>query len=113
MDFSSLPATLVSAFLVTFVTVVIPSPSTVVASRYGVTEGARAAAAFLSAVAVLDTVAFALLVFGFQPLIHNLGAARYLMPVAGVGLIVGGVVTALVTARRSDLVASRDRWQRH
>jgi len=95
----SLVATVASAFVVTFATVVIPSPSTVVASRYAVRRGTRAAAVFLGAVLCLDTVVFLVLAVGFHPFLHALGAAKYLAPLAGAGMMIFGLVM-VVTARR-------------
>jgi len=95
----SLVATICSAFVVTFVTVVLPSPSTVTASRYAVRRGTRAAAIFLTAALCLDTMVFLILVFGFHPFLNALGAARYLAPLAGAGLVIFGLVM-VVTARR-------------
>ena len=66
MNVLSLVATVASAFVVTFATVVIPSPSTVAASRYAVRRGTRAAAVFLGAVLCLDVAVFLVLAFGFH-----------------------------------------------
>ena len=99
MNVLSLVATVASAFVVTFATVVIPSPSTVAASRYAVRRGTRAAAVFLGAVLCLDITVFLVLALGFHPFLHALGAARYLAPLAGAGLIIFGLVM-VVTARR-------------
>lgn len=95
-----LVTTIVSAFMVTFVTVVVPSPSTVTASRYAVRRGTRAAAVFLTAVLCLDSAVFLVLVFGFHPVLNALGAASYLVPLAGAGLIIVGAVM-VVTAQRA------------
>jgi threonine/homoserine/homoserine lactone efflux protein len=99
VDFLSLVTTVASAFIVTFATVVIPSPSTVAASRYAMSRGTHAGAVFLGAVLCLDTAVFLVLALGFHPVLHAVGVARYLAPVAGAGLVVVGVVMA-ATARR-------------
>lgn len=102
MDVLSLATTVGSAFVVTFVTVMVPSPSTVAASRYAVRRGTRAAAVFLGAVLCLDTAVFLVLAHGFHPFLNALGAAKYVMPLAGAGLMVFGLVM-IVTARRGGL----------
>ena len=99
MDILSLITTVASAFIVTFATVVIPSPSTVAASRYAMRHGTRAAAVFLGAVLCLDIAVFLVLAVGFHPVLHAAGLARYLAALAGAGLVVAGIVLA-VTARR-------------
>lgn len=99
MNVMSLAAVVGSAFVVTFVTVVVPSPSTVAASRYAVRRGTRAAAVFLGAVLCLDTAVFLVLAHGFHPFLKALGVARYLMLLAGAGLTIVGLVM-VVTARR-------------
>ncbi len=99
MNLSSLAALFISAFGVTFATVVVPSPSTVAASRLAVRDGTRAAAVFLGAVLVLDIFVFLVLVFGFHPLLSSVGGASYLAAAAGLGLAIAGIVMT-VTARR-------------
>jgi L-lysine exporter family protein LysE/ArgO len=111
-DILSLAATAGSAFVVTFLTVMVPNPSTVAASRYAMRDGTRSGAAFLSAVLFLDAVVFLVLAHGFHPALNALGVARYLMPVAGAGLVVfGGIM--VVTARtggvyRRSMMEARD-----
>ncbi len=108
MVLSSLPAIVVSAFFVTFATVVIPSPSTLAASRYAVTHGTRAAAVCLSAVVLLDIVVFFGLALGFQPILRHIGGSRYMPPVAGVLLVVAGLVMVIAAPRDvSGLVSAR------
>ncbi len=107
---ASLPAVLVTAFLVSFATVVVPSPITLAASRFAVARGTRAAAVLLTAVTLTDVAVFALIAFGFQPYLHRLGGVHYLIPVAGGLLVVAGV--AMVAASRRDvaqLVSPRGR----
>jgi threonine/homoserine/homoserine lactone efflux protein len=92
MAISSLPATMLSAFLVTLATVVVPNPSTIVAGRFALTRGWRAAATFLAAVVLVDLAVFCALVFGFQPLLHSVGGTAYLVPVAASGMVLAGAV---------------------
>lgn len=99
MEMSSLLATILSAFMVTFATVVVPSPSTLALGRVAVADGTRAAAVFLSAVLVLDTFVFGLLVFGVHPVLHLAGVTRYLVPLAGVGLVAAGLAMAATADR--------------
>ena len=87
MDPTTLPAVIVSAFFVTFATVIVPSPSTIAASRYAVTHGTRAAAACLSGVVVLDIVVFLSLAYGFEPVLYRIGGHRYLLPAAAMLLL--------------------------
>jgi threonine/homoserine/homoserine lactone efflux protein len=101
VDVFPLATTIVSAFVVTFVTVVVPSPSTVTASRYAVRRGTRTAAVFLAAVLCLDTAVYLVLIYGIHPFLHYVGAAEYLVPLAGAGLMIVGLVM-IVTARRKD-----------
>lgn len=89
---SSLVATVASAFIVTFATVVVPSPSTLAAGRATLIGGTRAAAAFLSGVLVLDAMVFLVLVFGLHPVLLDVGIAHALPPIAGVALVIAGVV---------------------
>jgi len=107
-----LATTVGSAFIVTFLTVMVPSPSTVAASRYAVRDGTRAAASFLSAVLCLDTAVFLVLAHGFHPVLNALGAAKYVMPVAGAGLVVFGCVM-VGTARKGGFHPRSKRFTPH
>ncbi len=110
MDPTSLPAVILSAFFVTFATVVVPSPSTVAASRYAVTHGTRAAAACLSAVVLLDIVFFLALALGLQPMLHRIGGSHYMPPIAGVLLIGAGLVMVFAAPKNIHrLVSDRGR----
>ncbi len=100
MNLSSLPLTVASAFVVTLATVIVPNPSTIAASRLVVTRGARAAAAFLSAVVVLDVAVFFVMALGLQPLLYSIGGTSYLVPIAGAGMVIVGAVM-MVTAPRA------------
>lgn len=101
MELSSLPAIVVSAFFVSFATVVVPSPSTLAASRYAVTQGTRAAAACLSAVVMLDIVVFLALALGLQPWLRSIGGSQYMPPIAGTLLVIAGI--AMIIAAPKDV----------
>jgi len=99
--------TLGTAFLVSFVTVLLPNPSTLAASRIAMRDGVRSAELFLGAVLALDSIVFLILVFGFHPLMRTVGVAEYLRPLAGAGLLILGFLMmrnagkdALATGRR-------------
>ncbi len=105
---SSLVATVASAFIVTFATVVFPNPSTLAAGRATLIGGTRAAAAFLSGVLALDAIVFLVLVFGLHPVLINVGIAHVLPPIAGVALVIAGLVMVLGSrrdVRESDATA--------
>ncbi len=104
---------LLSAFVVTFATVVVPSPSTIAASRFALSHGTRGAAACLGGVVTLDILVFLGLAFGLEPALYAVGGHRYLVPVAGAFLTVAGVVM-IVTAPRhlTDRLVS-DRGRQH
>jgi threonine/homoserine/homoserine lactone efflux protein len=104
---TSLPAVVFSAFVVSFATVVVPGPITFAASRYAVSHGTRAAAVLLTAVTLTDVGVFSLIVFGFQPIMHRVGGARILIPVAGVLLIVAGAAMVFVARRDTERLVSR------
>ncbi len=106
MSAASLPAVIFSAFVVSFVTVVVPSPITIAASRYAVARGTRAAATFLTAVTVLDIIVFSALAFGFQPFLRRIGGTQYLMPVAGVVLVVVGIGMLVLAPRDASRIVS-------
>ena len=99
MNLSSLPAVAATAFCVTLVTAIVPNPSTIAATHISLRRGTRAAATFLGAVVVLDTLMFALLAFGFEPLLHGLGITTYLVPVPAIGLSALGLVMVAGASR--------------
>jgi threonine/homoserine/homoserine lactone efflux protein len=107
MDLSSLPAIVASAFFVSFATVVIPSPSTLAASRYAVTQGTRAAAACLSAVVILDTIVFLALALGLQPWLRSIGGSQYMPPVAGALLVLAGIAMVIAAPKDVSRLVSR------
>ncbi len=106
MSAASLPAVIFSAFVVSFVTVVVPSPITIAASRYAVARGTRAAAIFLTAVTILDVAVFSALAFGLQPLLLRIGGTRYLMPVAGFLLVIVGLGMLVLAPRDANRLVS-------
>ncbi len=102
MDPTTLPAVIVSAFFVTFATVIVPSPSTIAASRYAVTQGTRAAAACLSAVVFLDILVFLGLALGLQPLLRRIGGSHYFPLIAGFFLVIAGVGMVVLAPKNVD-----------
>ena len=108
MDAASLPAVVITAFFVSLATVIVPSPSTLAASRFGVVKGTRAAAACLTGVVILDIVAFVGLALGFQPLLDRIGGSKYTLPIAGVLLVTAGVASIIAAPKDvSRLVSKR------
>jgi len=104
---ASLPAVVLSAFAVSFATVLVPSPITLAASRYSVARGTRAAAVLLTAVVITDVVAFSLMAFGFQPIMHRLGGAHIVVGLAGVLLVLGGVGMVILARRDTERMVGR------
>jgi len=98
--------TLVTAFIVSFVTVLVPNPSTLAASRMAMKDGLRSAEFFLAAVLGLDFLVFIILVFGFHPLMRAVGAAEYLRPIAGLGLLIFGIY--MMSSSRRDAARTRE-----
>jgi threonine/homoserine/homoserine lactone efflux protein len=99
VELTSLLAVVASAFLVTLATVIVPSPSTMAASRYAVSHGTRAAAACLSGVVVLDILVFLSLAYGFEPVLYRIGGHRYLLPAAAMLLLIAGLGMILLAPR--------------
>jgi len=111
MDYSSLLTVVLSAFVVTLATVIVPSPSTMAASRYAVSHGTRAAAACLSGVVILDIVVFLALAVGFEPMLFRVGGHRYILPVAAALLLGAGLFMVIMAPRdvHSRLISARGR----
>ncbi len=111
MDLTSLLAVVASAFVVTLATVIVPSPSTMAASRYAVSHGTRAAAACLSGVVLLDIVVFLSLAYGFEPVLYRIGGHRYLLPAASVLLLIAGLAMIVLAPRdvSTRLISARGR----
>lgn len=99
--------TLITAFVVSFVTVLLPNPSTLAAGRIAMRDGMPSAEFFLAAVVLMDAVVFFVLVVGVHPLMRFVGVAEYLVPVAGMGLLVFGVY--MMIAAKRDALTIRER----
>lgn len=99
MELTSLLAVVASAFVVTLATVIVPSPSTMAASRYAVSHGTRAAAACLSGVVLLDIIVFLSLAYGFEPVLYRIGGHRYLLPAASALLFIAGLGMIVLAPR--------------
>ncbi len=106
MPMHGLPAVIISAFFVSLATVIVPSPSTLAASRFGVTKGTRAAAACLSGVVLLDIIVFSGLALGFQPLLDRIGGSELILPIAGVLLVIAGVASIVAAPKDVDRLIS-------
>jgi threonine/homoserine/homoserine lactone efflux protein len=87
----SLPALLVSAYLVSLATVVVPGPITLVATRLALHHHTGAAALFLAGVTTLDIVLFLALAGGAAPALHLAGALPMVEIVGGIAIIWAGV----------------------
>lgn len=99
--------TLITAFIVSFVTVLVPNPSTLAASRMAMKDGVRSAKFFLAAVLGLDFIVFNILVFGFHPLMRAVGVAEYLRPIAGLGLLIFGIYMMFSSRRDAEKTLDR------
>lgn len=87
----SLPAVVASAFVVSWITVAIPGPITIVATRLGLSRHVAAAVWFLLGVTALDVVIFGALAGGAAPLFRHLGAMPAVIVLGGVALFWAGV----------------------
>lgn len=87
----SLPALVLVGFVVSFATVVIPGPITLVATRLGLAHHLQAAAWFLLGATVLDAVLFAALASGGAPTLARLGALPAVEIAGGLVLLWGAV----------------------
>lgn len=85
----SLPALVLVGFLVSFATVVIPGPITLVATRLGLAHHLKAAAWFLLGATVLDALVFAALTSGAGPTLARLGALPAVEIAGGLVLLWG------------------------
>jgi len=88
----SLPALLASAFLVSFATVAIPGPITIVASRLAL-HRLPAAVWFLAGVTVLDVALFLALAAGAGPLVAGLGGLPIFEILGGLVLLWVGIAS--------------------
>lgn len=87
----SLPALVVSAYLVSLATVVVPGPITLVATRLALQHHSTAAALFLAGVTALDVVLFAALAGGAAPALHRIGALPIVEIVGGLAIAWAGI----------------------
>lgn len=89
----SLPALLASAFIVSLVTVAVPGPITLVASRLAISQRISAAVWFLVGVTVVDISLFFALATGAASVLARIGALPPVEFLGGVALIVGGTIS--------------------
>jgi threonine/homoserine/homoserine lactone efflux protein len=87
----SLPALVASGFVVSIVTVAIPGPITIVATRLGLSRHLGAAVWFLLGVTALDVVLFSALAAGAAPMLRRIGALPVVVVLGGLALVWGGV----------------------
>jgi threonine/homoserine/homoserine lactone efflux protein len=87
----SLPALVASGFAVSLITVAIPGPITIVATRLGLSRHLAAAVWFLIGVTALDVALFSALAAGAAPALRRIGALPVVVVLGGVALIWGGV----------------------
>jgi threonine/homoserine/homoserine lactone efflux protein len=87
----SLPALVVSAFLVSLFTVAIPGPITLVASRLALERRMWSAIWFLVGVTVLDVALFTALASGAAPVLRRVGALPMVELTGGIALLWGGI----------------------
>lgn len=86
----SLPALIISAFLVSLATVVVPGPITLVLSRLAISHRISRAVWFLAGCLVVDVVLFAALAGGAAPFLRRLGALPIVAIIGGLALLWGG-----------------------
>lgn len=96
----SLPALVLVGFLVSFATVVVPGPITLVATQLGLAHHLKAAAWFLLGATVLDAVLFAALAAGAAPTLARLGALPAVEIIGGLVLLWGAVASRSQTGKR-------------
>ena len=93
----SLPALAATAFFVSFATVAIPGPITLVASRLALSRSVSAAIWFLAGVTVLDVALFGALAAGAGPVLRRIGALPVVEILGGLALIWGGLASVRST----------------
>lgn len=98
----SLPALVASGFVVSFVTVAIPGPITIVATRLGLSRHLAAAVWFLVGVTALDVALFSALAAGAAPLLRRVGALPVVVVLGGMALLWGGISTLRDGAEHPD-----------
>lgn len=87
----SLPALVISAFLVSFATVAVPGPITIVAGRLALARHALAATWFLVGTTALDIALFSALAAGAAPALRAIGALPVVEIMGGAALLWGGL----------------------
>ena len=87
----SLPALVVSGFLVSLATIAVPGPITLVATRLALSRHLSSAVWFLVGVTVLDVSLFAALAAGAAPVLLAVGALPMVEIVGGIALVWGGI----------------------
>ena len=98
----SLPALVASGFVVSFITVAIPGPITIVATRLGLSRHLAAAVWFLVGVTALDVTLFTALAAGAAPLLRRVGALPVVVVLGGMALIWGGASSLRDVPRPPD-----------
>lgn len=99
-----LPLLAVVAFLVSLVTVAIPNPITLVATRLVIARRTAEAVWLLAGVTVVDIALFLALAGGAGPLLARIGAMPVVELVGGLALLAGG--TTAIRRRPADAAAS-------
>lgn len=89
----SLPALVFMGFVVSLVTVVVPGPVSLVASRITMSRGILAAWWFLLGAVAVDVALFAALAAGMAPLLRTIGALPIVELIGGLALFYGGVTS--------------------
>jgi len=87
----SLPALVVSGFVVSLATVAVPGPITLVATRLALSRHLSSAIWFLVGVTVLDVSLFTALASGAAPVLLAVGALPMVEVVGGLALVWGGI----------------------
>lgn len=108
----SLPALVASGFVVSFVTVAIPGPITIVATRLGLSRHLAAAVWFLIGVTALDAALFSALAAGAAPVLRRLGALPIVVVLGGLALLWGGFSTLRDGSEHPDPSRKLDLAQR-
>ena len=89
----SLPALLASAFIVSLVTVAVPGPITLVASRLAISRRITYAVWFLVGVTLVDISLFFALAMGAASVLASIGALPPVEFLGGLALLVAGVIS--------------------
>jgi threonine/homoserine/homoserine lactone efflux protein len=89
----SLPTLVVVGFLVSFATVVIPGPITIVATHLALERRLSAAVWFLVGTTLLDTALFSSLAAGAGPVLRRIGALPIVEILGGLVLFWGGIAS--------------------